>query len=276
MQGKTLADESINLPVYAYYKPTTPLYKSEPALWILGGIHGEEPAGPQALAENIRTIDQLTQNGVPVVFLPLLNPLGYCRDDRYFNAHRNEQPGQSVTDAEHLLLNLQNPTQPRVSKPNNQYAAAILNWVLKMLNCYPPLLVIDHHEDELDRSEVHHTNTVTYSYAHGNMEIMGPLCQLINRAFGENDFIIQKNGTTRLGERIEEGFVYNSRDGSIDEFFAEPAYFLSGNQIKPAAAAVFAVETTRDNDMGIPLADRVAVHKTIIDLYHPLWKKLID
>ena len=64
------------LPIIALRSPRT-----GPAVWILSGIHGEEPAGPNAVAA---AIDDLTELGErhPVVLIPLCNPHGYARNWR--------------------------------------------------------------------------------------------------------------------------------------------------------------------------------------------------
>jgi len=50
--------------------------KKGDSVWIIAGIHGEEPAGVNAVAEGIKYIKELGKT-VPVVLLPLCNPLGY-------------------------------------------------------------------------------------------------------------------------------------------------------------------------------------------------------
>ena len=52
------------------------------ALWIISGIHGEEPAGVNAIAKNIKFLNKLAKK-IPIVLIPLANPSGYRRDWRY-------------------------------------------------------------------------------------------------------------------------------------------------------------------------------------------------
>jgi hypothetical protein len=54
------------------------------AVWILAGMHGEEPAGPNAIAASIEAIAELGAKRA-VVLLPLNNPHGYARNWRYLN-----------------------------------------------------------------------------------------------------------------------------------------------------------------------------------------------
>ncbi|HEY8265936.1 MAG TPA: hypothetical protein VIG03_05135, partial [Steroidobacteraceae bacterium] len=64
------------LPIIALRSP-----KTGPAVWILAGIHGEEPAGPNAIAAEVEDIAALGASQ-PVVLMPLLNPQGYARNWR--------------------------------------------------------------------------------------------------------------------------------------------------------------------------------------------------
>jgi hypothetical protein len=79
------------------------------ALWVLSGIHGEEPAGPNAIAANLASLTQLADAGVPIVVIPLANPNAYRHNWRYPNTPERDWKkggGYSVGDAEHLLPDL--------------------------------------------------------------------------------------------------------------------------------------------------------------------------
>ena len=54
-------------------------------LWVLSGIHGEEPAGPNAIAQELESLVEFARTGVPVVVLPLCNPRAYRHNWRYPN-----------------------------------------------------------------------------------------------------------------------------------------------------------------------------------------------
>src|SRR3989338_2254102 len=56
--------------------------KRGPALWLIAGIHGEEPAGPNAL---ILSMDKIIELGKTrsIVLFPLGNPHGYHKNFRY-------------------------------------------------------------------------------------------------------------------------------------------------------------------------------------------------
>lgn len=264
MDGADLIGNRISVPVYTYLSCSINALEHHQAFWILAGIHGEEPAGPNALAENSSLLLNLHEQKIPIVLMPLLNPLGYIRDDRYFDAHRDEKPGHSVTDSEHLLRDIKDPSRIRQPKPSNIYADKILTWIQRTINSYPPLIVIDHHEDELNRRNGQHIDSgFTYSYGYGQETRIAPACKLITDLLITNGFPIQKSGVTRFGEKINNGFVLNNSDGSVDEYL-----------ISQGASACFVIETTRDDEQPIALKHRIRIHKEIMGLYLKMWTLL--
>lgn len=266
------------LPIIAL---TTPLKDNNPvkSLWILGGIHGEEPAGPNAFFTQIEVINSLAKEGIPTVFIPLLNPLGYSKDWRYENEKRDFRLGHSVADAEHLLLNSKG--NPRIDSPNSQTAKQILNWVTKTILQYQPELVFDHHEDVVDKIYPPGDSrnlTSCYVYLSGNDNNGIDIAKSIDQIFKDTSLPVVDNGTTRFGEKIQDGIVPNTQDGSIDEFFVSEKYFDINTQkivTKRPTPVVLVVETTVPFDNPIPLAKRQTAHEKIINAYSDFWKKII-
>jgi predicted deacylase len=119
-----------------------------PALWILSGIHGEEPAGPNAIARAIPLIAELNR---PVVLLPLCNPTGYARSWRYLNRQKWSavDTGASVGDAEHLLLAFNRPARTRAGEASSPEARMLTRHVLELARDYPPRLALDLHDDDM-------------------------------------------------------------------------------------------------------------------------------
>lgn len=259
---------------------TTPLIGNSPvkSLWILGGIHGEEPAGPNAFSTQIETINNLAKEGIPVVFIPLLNPLGYSRDWRYENEKRDFRLGHSVGNAEHLLLN--NEEKKRIDSPQSQTAKQILKWVTKTISEYQPDLVFDHHEDrvtEIYPQDDSRNLTSCYVYLSGNSTKGVDIAKGVNQILKNSGLPVVDNGTTRFGEEIVDGIVTNISDGSIDEFFASEKYFDTDTQkivSKHPAQVVLVVETTVPFGNSIPLAKRQTAHEEIIKSYGDFWKRL--
>ena len=121
------------------------------ALWILAGIHGEEPAGPNAIARSLASIIELAASGVPVVVIPLCNPKAYRNNWRYPNTPERDwrKGGYSVGDAEYLLPDVETGARPRAAAPVGPETRALTEFALRLAESYPPLLVLDLHEDEL-------------------------------------------------------------------------------------------------------------------------------
>ena len=85
---------------------------------MLSGIHGEEPAGPNAIAANLASLTQLADAGVPIVVIPLANPKAYRHNWRYPNTPERDWKkggGYSVGDAEYLLPDLE-PARSRARR----------------------------------------------------------------------------------------------------------------------------------------------------------------
>jgi len=120
------AGTDIALPIIALRSPSC-----GPAAWFLSGIHGEETAGPNALAAAIDELGVLGQE-VPVVILPLNNPHGYARNWRYLNVpvYDESVDGQSVGDSSHLLPDVANPGEARAATASSPEADAITRYVL--------------------------------------------------------------------------------------------------------------------------------------------------
>ena len=121
------------------------------ALWVLAGIHGEEPAGPNAIAQNLKSISDLAAAGVPMVVIPLCNPKGYRNNWRYPNTAERDwrKGGYSVGDSEYLLPDTGTGSMPRAPRPPGPETQALTGFALSTAVSYPPRLVLDLHEDEL-------------------------------------------------------------------------------------------------------------------------------
>jgi len=240
------------LPVIALRSPTP-----GPAIWILAGIHGEEPAGPNAVAE---TIDDIAKLGTvrPVVLMPLLNPQGYARNWRYLNvaAYSQSVDGQSVGDSSHLLPSAENPSQARAAAPSSPEANAITAFILRRLADYPPVCSIDLHEDNLIDEG--------YVYSQG---VEGEKDGLAIAAVGvlmDNGVPIKMGGRTRFDEPIERGIIGPVGDSSIDELMSARELVVNGvRRTGPAAATVLVLETPA---AALPLERRVAAHAALLRL----------
>ncbi len=242
--------KNILLPILAFKTR-----KKGSALWIISGIHGEEPAGPNAIAKNIKLFNRLAKK-IPVILLPLCNPSGYWRDWRYPRRKKIQKYGdiESVGASDHLLIDPENPKKPRSNKPCCLEAAKISRFIIKNSKKYSPLVVIDFHEDNSTRK--------LYIYSQGKLGANDPIAREIVALLRKRGFRFYNKGHTSFNQKINEGIVSNIKDGSIDELLASDKIILNKKKIKgPNARSVIVIET---NTVGIPLKKRVKAHSNII------------
>jgi endonuclease/exonuclease/phosphatase family metal-dependent hydrolase len=240
---------SVALPIIALRSP-----KGGSAAWFLAGIHGEEPAGPNAIAA---TIDDLAALGdrYPVVLMPLLNPQGYARNWRYLNApvYSESVDGQSVGDSSHMLTDLDNPSQSRAAISSME-ADAITQYIMKTIETYPPRYSIDLHEDNLIDEG--------YVYSQGILGEADPLASEAVRILEQSDIPIKMEGQTRFDEDIVNGIIGPVTDSSIDELMSSKVVVADGRAISgPAAETVLVFETPAAK---LTLARRVNAHAALI------------
>lgn len=225
------------------------------AVWMLAGIHGEEPAGPNAIAATIDEIAALGRRR-PVVLLPLLNPHGYVRNWRYLNvpAYSESVDGQSVGDSSHLLPSPADPDRARTAVASSPEAAAITAYILRQLEHYPPECSIDLHEDDLiDQG---------YVYSQGARGAADPLAIEAVAVLKAEGVPVRMDGATRFDEAIAGGIVGPVVDSSIDELMSAPTVIVDGRPAPgPAAPTVLVFETPA---AALPLAQRVRAHAALL------------
>ena len=238
------------LPIFALRTPAT-----GPAIWIISGVHGEETAGPNALARSIERIAE-TGERQPVVLIPLANPQGYTRNWRYLNTPvwSEDVDGQSVGDSSHLLIDLEKAPQPRAPSASSPEADAITRYVLESMGDYPPIISLDLHEDdEIDEG---------YVYSQGALGANEPLARLAVEALLRSGVPIKMDGQTRFEEVIQEGIIGPVVDSSIDELMSAEEIATGGSTSNgPAAPVVLVIETPR---LSLPFEVRVAAQAAVL------------
>lgn len=226
-----------------------------PAVWFLAGIHGEEPAGPNALAAAVEELAALGEQR-PVVLLFLCNPQGYARSWRYLNmpTFSDEVEGQSVGDSSHLLPDPEQPGRPRAAAPSSAEAAALTRYVVETSRRYPPRISIDLHEDDLVAAG--------YVYSQGVEGATDTLATAAVAVLREHGIAIRMTGETRFGEPIEGGIIGPVTDSSIDELMSAAVILVDGEpQSGPSARTVLVFETPAAD---LPLDRRVAAHLSLV------------
>ena len=238
------------LPIIALHSPLR-----GPAVWILAGIHGEEPAGPNALAAVIEDIARLGRQR-PVVLLPLLNPQGYARNWRYLNVpiYSEAIEGHSVGDSSHLLPAPAKTESPRAAAASSPEADAITAFVLRLAADYPPLYSIDLHEDNLINQG--------YVYSQGVLGAADPLAIEAVNVLKDNGVPLKLSGETRFGEPVVGGIISPVIDSSIDELISSKEVIVNGRlQPGPVARTVLVFETPA---AALTLEHRINAHAALI------------
>lgn len=231
--------------------------KSGPTIWIISGIHGEEPAGPNAIAAVIDDIARLGKFH-PVVLIPLANPHGYARNWRYLNSPTWSEgiDAQSVGDSSHMLPDPEHARQARATVPSSPEAGAITRYISEAMYAYPPAVSIDLHED--DKIEA------GYVYSQGVNGVAEPLAIEAVYVLRENNIPVKLDGKTRFGEEIEGGIIGRVTDSSIDELLSATEIVVEGElHPGPAAPTVLVFETPAGK---LPLAQRIAAHEALLHL----------
>ena len=256
-----------DLQIKAWRTPAT-----GPALWVLAGIHGEEPAGPNALARELETLVEFARSGVPVVIVPLCNPRAYRHNWRYPNTAERDwkKGGYSVGDAEYLLPDLEKGRAARAERAPGPETYALTQFVLRVADRYPPRLVLDLHEDELSTEG-------GYIYSQGRHADANPVGAEIVRLLQSSGIPLRRSGVTRFGEPIADGVISRDdqgkpiRDGSIDELLASTDVFVAGRRVRgPSADTVIVVETPAF--AGARLDQRVNAHAAVVREIAALWR----
>jgi hypothetical protein len=210
---------------------------------LIGGIHGREPAGTVALASHV---DRLREAGRTrsMLVLPLLNPWGYSRHERYGPS------GRSVSDSDHCLGRSSTPACPE--------AAAITSFVLDAVRVNPGAGVLDLHEDPVYEDPAYHFESQgSYLYLSGERAQDRPASDRVRRCLAAGPFPLVREGVTRFGERIVDGAVLDSEDGSIDELLAR----------RRACSPVVTTEIVLRAPTEPPLAERVSAYRDVVDAF---------
>jgi hypothetical protein len=210
---------------------------------LVGGVHGREPAGPLALARYVPRLVDLAP-GRSLLVMPLLNPWGYLRHVRY------GPNGQSVSDSDHLLGRALAPACPE--------AAAITGFVVDGIRVRHGAHVLDLHEDPVYESPGYQFDGYgSYVYFIGEGAFDHPASRRVRRCLQHSALPLVRDGVTRFGERLVEGAIVDSADGSIDELFAR----------RLACTPVITVENLLHAPDSPPLRDRVSAYLDVLDAF---------
>jgi len=210
---------------------------------LIGGIHGREPAGALALA---RYAPRLQQRGAELglLLMPLLNPWGYLHHIRYGAS------GQSVSDSDHLLGRAPAPACPE--------AAAITAFATDGVRIRPGAAVLDLHEDPVyEAPDYEFEGSGSYMYVAGDGALAHPASRRVRDFLVGSRLPLVREGVTRFGERLGDGIIVDSADGSIDELLAR----------RVGCSPVITVENLLHAPDAPPLAQRVEVYVDVLEAF---------
>ena len=226
-----------SLPILAWLNSTTVDHV------LIGGIHGREPAGAVALAAHAGRLRQLGASR-SILVMPLLNPWGYARHVRYGPS------GRSVSDSDHCLGRAPAPACPE--------AAAITSFVLDDVVVSPGARVLDLHEDPAYEDPAYHIDgDGSYLYLSGAGALEHPVSARVRQCLESSPFPLIREGVTRFGERLVDGVIVDTEDGSIDELLAR----------KRACSPVITTEIALRDATTPPLAERVSLYGAVVDAF---------
>ncbi len=226
-----------------------------PAIWIVSGIHGEEPAGPNAIAAVIDDIARLGERQ-PVVLIPVANPHGYVRNWRYLNSPiwSEAVEAQSVGDSSHLLPDPDDPRRARAASASSIEARALTRYIVDNMLDYPPRMSIDLHEDD--------KISEGYVYSQGVDGANDRFALEAVKVLRDNAIPVKMEGFTRFDEKIAAGIIGPVIDGSIDELMSAKDIFVDGERrAGPAAHTVLVFETPAG---ALPLMRRIKAHEALL------------
>ena len=210
---------------------------------LIGGIHGREPAGALALARYVPRL--LKRRGTPgLLVMPLLNPWGYLHHIRYGPS------GASVSDSDHLLGRLPGPACPE--------AAAITAFVMDGVRIRPGAAVLDLHEDPVyEAPDYRFEGSGSYMYVTGEGAMAHPASRRVRDCLDRSRLPLVREGLTRFGERLTDGIIVDTADGSIDELLAR----------RVGCSPVITVENLLHAPDSPPLAQRVEVYLDVLEAF---------
>ena len=225
------------------------------AAWFISGIHGEEPAGPNAIAAAIDDLAALGRQ-YPVVLLPLCNPHGYARNWRYLNVPvwSETTEGNSVGDSSHLLPQPDRVDTARALAASSREADALGRYIVEMASSYPPVISIDLHEDNLIEKG--------YVYSQGASGANDEMALAARQVLEEAGIPVELNGRTRFDEEIVDGIIGPVTDSSVDELISSAQIIVDGHpRPGPDARTVLVFETPAKN---AAIGQRIEAHRSLI------------
>ena len=242
---------SAGLPIVALRSP-----KNGPAIWILAGIHGEEPAGPNAVAEAIADIARARR--APSRRAAAAPQPARLRAELALPQRRRVLRGSRRTQRRRFLAPaaVRRRSGARARECPVEPGSALRS---RPGSCaeqadYPTVISLDLHEDNLIDEG--------YVYSQGVAGAEDELAISAVAVLHESGVPIKAGGTTRFDEPIARGIIGPVSDSSIDELLGAREVIVDGERRRgPGAQTVLVLETPA---AALPLERRVAAHSALL------------
>ena len=118
--------------------------------------------------------------------------------------------------------------------------------------------MLDLHEDPVyEAPDYHLEGWGSYLYFSGEGCLEHPVARRVYRCLEASALPLIKEGVTRFGERLVDGVIANTEDGSIDELLAK----------KRACSPVITAETILHSETTPPLSERVSTYLAVLDAF---------
>jgi hypothetical protein len=130
--------------------------------------------------------------------------------------------------------------------------------VLDAVSVNPGARVLDLHEDPVYEDPAYHlAGHGSYLYLSGEGALDHPVAASVRGCLEASSFPLIREGVTRFGERLVDGVVADTEDGSIDELLAR----------KCRCSPVITTEIVLRGETTPPLPERVSTYRDVLDAF---------
>jgi hypothetical protein len=178
-----------------------------PSLLIAAGFHGEEQAGPLGLLEWLEELDVNLLGNVNISLIPIINPLGFDKKQRYHNAGKKNNCGFCHPESG--------------DQPSKEGIILLKNSALLKFSARHGFLSL--HEDIFDPAKDSKPQDKYYIYTFERTPEPGEFTHSMLQALGEffpgplNDEYVSSDTKDR-DVYVKNGIVYRLCDGSFEDY----------------------------------------------------------
>ena len=154
--------------------------------------------------------------------------------------------------------NISGTTLTLTSQDVTLEAAAITAFVMDGVRIRPGAAVLDLHEDPVyEAPDYKFEGSGSYIYVTGAGAMAHPASRRVRDCLERSRLPLVREGVTRFGERLTDGIIVDTTDGSIDELLAR----------RLGCSPVITVENLLHAPDSPPLAQRVEAYLEVLDAF---------